>query len=667
MAEDLLKKYTFAVDSIKASANGKPMTIAFSQGDVKTAILIINLTENDTALDLTGKKVRVSFKKSDGTSVMQDMTTGISFLDAATGKIQIQLSTQALSARGNVRGQISISDEVAGLVAETAEFTFVVRESIVNTSIISTDELPIIEEMIEASEILGEVDLQTIVNNTTNVNSLKSEVETARGASANLAGRFSSVESSLAQKANYRQNDNATSPNMIAGFEGNAIADNLYACTIDGGGTVGRENMIGATENMAIGTHDTNVPDNTTEAHYSVIGGGYDNVANGLASVLTGFHCLIRKTATHATISGGSGHEIAAGDYNTIGAGTQNKIEGGSNNIIAGGQLNILDGSKSARTIAGGTGNKVTGTGAVVSGGTGNKAIGDYSVVVGGYNNQATGGNSSVGGGGGNNISSGLGSAILSGIGNNASGGASVINGGDSNIASADYSAIGGGANNKAIAQYSVVNGGRYNEAQKQFSNVSGGKTNIANGDYSSISGGDTNATNGAYSSVTGGLDNIADGTSSTAHGQSARARTHGQVAHAYGKFVTQGDAQESRMVLKNQTADATLTVIGLNGAAHPQMPNDSSWYFKYTVVARRQDVEGETKAWTVEGLAQNNTGVNVQIVSSTKTVIAETANATAWDVTVGSGADSLYVQGKGEAAKTIYWVAKLETVEVIA
>jgi hypothetical protein len=201
MAEDLLKKYTFAVDSIKASANGKPMTIAFSQGDVKTAILIINITENDTALDLTGKKVRVSFKKSDGTSVMQDMTTGISILEATEGKIQIELSTQTLSAKGNVRGQISISDEVAGLVAETAEFTFVVRESIVNTSIISTDELPIIEQTIEAAKVLESVDLQTIVNNTSNVNSLKSEVETARGASANLAGRFSSVESSLAQLA----------------------------------------------------------------------------------------------------------------------------------------------------------------------------------------------------------------------------------------------------------------------------------------------------------------------------------------------------------------------------------------------------------------------------------------------------------------------------------
>jgi hypothetical protein len=199
MAEDLLKKYAFAVDTIKTST-GKPMNIAFSQGDVKTAILIIDLTENDTALDLTGKNVRVSFKKSDGTSVMQDMTTGISIVEAMAGKIQIELRQQTLSARGNVRGQISITDEVAGLVAETAEFTFVVRESIVNTSIISTDELPIIEEMIEASEILGEVDLQTIVNNTSNVNSLKSEVETARGAAGNLSGRFSGIESTVEER-----------------------------------------------------------------------------------------------------------------------------------------------------------------------------------------------------------------------------------------------------------------------------------------------------------------------------------------------------------------------------------------------------------------------------------------------------------------------------------
>jgi hypothetical protein len=195
MAEDLRKRFTVKIDSIKVY-NDKSLA-AFSQGDVKTAILNIELTENDTALDLTGKKVRASFRKADGKNVMQDMTTGVSITDAIGGKVQVELSTQVLAAKGNVRGQLSITDEAAGLVAETVEFAFTVRESLLNSSIVSLNELPIVEKMIEAADVLGEVDLQTIVGNTGNVNSLKSEVETARGTAGNLSGRFSSVESSL--------------------------------------------------------------------------------------------------------------------------------------------------------------------------------------------------------------------------------------------------------------------------------------------------------------------------------------------------------------------------------------------------------------------------------------------------------------------------------------
>jgi hypothetical protein len=198
MAEDLHKRFTVKIDSIKIY-NDKSL-VAFSQGDVKTAILIIELTENDKALDLTGKKVRAAFRKADGKNVMQDQTTGVSITDAIGGKVQIVLSTQVLAAKGNVRGQLSITDEAAGLVAETVEFGFTVRESLLNSSIVSLNELPIVEKMIDAADVLGEVDLQTIVNNTENVNSLKSEVETARGTAGNLSGRFSNIESSVAQK-----------------------------------------------------------------------------------------------------------------------------------------------------------------------------------------------------------------------------------------------------------------------------------------------------------------------------------------------------------------------------------------------------------------------------------------------------------------------------------
>jgi hypothetical protein len=163
MAEDLHKRFTVKIDSIKVY-NDKSL-VAFSQGDVKTAILIIELTENDKALDLTGKKVRAAFRKADGKNVMQDQTTGVSISDAIGGKVQVVLSTQVLAAKGNVRGQLSITDEAAGLVAETVEFGFTVRESLLNSSIVSLNELPIVEKMIEASEILETVDMEAIIEN----------------------------------------------------------------------------------------------------------------------------------------------------------------------------------------------------------------------------------------------------------------------------------------------------------------------------------------------------------------------------------------------------------------------------------------------------------------------------------------------------------------------
>lgn len=175
MAEDLLKKYTVDVDSIN-TLSAKGQTPAFSQGDVKTAILVINVTENGTAIDLTDLKVKVAFKKVDGKSVYQDETTGVTILDAASGKIQIELSTQALAAKGNVRGQISVTNEAGGLVAETTEFTFLVRESIVNNSIISTDDLPIVEQTIAAAQLLKDIDIENLVNMDTRLTEVSSQM-----------------------------------------------------------------------------------------------------------------------------------------------------------------------------------------------------------------------------------------------------------------------------------------------------------------------------------------------------------------------------------------------------------------------------------------------------------------------------------------------------------
>jgi hypothetical protein len=423
----------------------------------------------------------------------------------------------------------------------------------------------------------------------------------------------------------YRTKDGGGGPgadalNVIAGHAENAVASDLSACTIAGGGSLNRENVIGG-NTANVGTNNSNKPTITgTNANYSVIGGGYDNVANGLASVITGFHCLIEQAATHGTISGGSFHKITAGDYGTISGGTANEVSAGN------------------ATIGGGNNNKALAPGAVVSGGSYGEASGNNSVIGGGSNNKAQA----------------LGS---------------TVSGGTQNISSGNYSAVAGGTQNNASGTSSFIGGGSLNSASGSLSTVGGGTNNTANQTSATVAGGQGNTASNTGATVVGGRDNTASGPYSTAMGRDAKAYSDGQLAHADGKFVVQGDAQYSRMILRRQTTDATSTLIGLGGVSlSPQMPADSSWLFKYRVVARRVDVEGETAAWEYEGLIQNPSSGNTAFVGTpTKTVIAKSSGASSWDISLSTGADSLNLFGVGEAGKTINWVAVLELVEVIA
>lgn len=374
--------------------------------------------------------------------------------------------------------------------------------------------------------------------NVTTDGSSDSKVPSVKAVKTYTDSKVGEVNTQLADKANYRQQAGpvgalSTSVNMIAGYVDNAIASDLYSCVITGGGIPGRENVIGGND-ANVGTDNPKGPAVAgTGANYSAIMGGYDNVANGLASIIAGMHCKVKQPATHGSIIGGSSHSIENGDYNTVIGGTGNIVSSsGDGNSILGGTSNTVSGSTHCGTVVGGT----------------------------------------------------------------------------------------------------------------------------------------LNVASGANSTVLGGYGNFAEAAGSAVMGMDAKSHVSGAVTHAYGKIVNQGDAQESRIVLRNTTANATPTIIGINGTSSPQMPDDASWYFKYTIVARRQDVEGETKAWTYEGLAQNNTGSNAAAVGTpTKTVIGASANTDAWDVAVGFGANSIFFQGTGEAGKTIYWVAKLELVELIA
>lgn len=138
---------------------------------------------------------------------------------------------------------------------------------------------------------------------------------------------------------------NATSPNVTAGATGNVAASGVYGAVIAGGGTVAAGTGWGSGSNLNLAR---------TGAHFSVIGGGLDNV----------------QGAPYATIGGGQSHTVeAAGWWGTIGGGQINRVQGPYG------------------VVAGGFGNTSHNGGAVL-GGTQNTALAQYSGSVAGYRNE---------------------------------------------------------------------------------------------------------------------------------------------------------------------------------------------------------------------------------------------------------------------------------------
>jgi hypothetical protein len=141
-----------------------------------------------------------------------------------------------------------------------------------------------------------------------------------------------------------------------------------------------------------------------------------------------------------------------------------------------------------------------------------------------------------------------------------------------------------------------------------------------------------------------------------------------GATVNANGKFATAGDAQTGLYVLRNSTTTATQTELFIDGsAARLVLPNNSLWTFRITVAARRTDATGGGAGYTIDGvIRKDTTAASTTIVGAiSKAVLGET-NA-AWDVTASADTTngSLKVAVTGEAAKTIRWVACVQTTEV--
>ena len=303
-----------------------------------------------------------------------------------------------------------------------------------------------------------------------------------------------------------------------------------------------------------------------------------------------------------------------------------------------------------------------SGKGSTIAGGEQNTASEQYSTVGGGIQNTASGYRSIVGGGDHNTASEQY-STVGGGIQNTASNRYSTVGGGYQNTASEWHTTVGGGYQKIASAANSTVSGGFQNIASVGNSTVGGGSTNTASGSSSTVSGGLHNTAGGIYSTVGGGDSSTANGDYSTiAGGYYAKADKYGQNAYASGRFSATGDAQTSVFVVRNETSDATPTVLFLDGNSQAMTLNDQdSWTFRALVVGRSND-GSNYGSYIVTGYVYRNGGTTT-ITGVTTTTVAE--SSASYDATAVVNGYALLIQVTGDGTNTMRWVARVEVVQL--
>lgn len=156
----------------------------------------------------------------------------------------------------------------------------------------------------------------------------------------------------------------------------------------------------------------------------------------------------------------------------------------------------------------------------------------------------------------------------------------------------------------------------------------------------------------------------------SLAIGVQSVSRIQGGIVQASGRFTNSGDAQTGRYLLRTSTINNTPTAMfvdGTGGSVTITMPDDSTWTFRIVITGHRTDVNDGHAGYEFKGVIYRNSGAASTTIqgNTTKTVFAE--SNTPWDTTVFADTvnGGLKVTVTGQNAKTIRWLALVETVEI--
>lgn len=312
----------------------------------------------------------------------------------------------------------------------------------------------------------------------------------------------------------------------------------------------------------------------------------------------------------------------------------------------------------------------------------GNSFNQDFATIGGGSGNSASSPFATVGGGG-QNTASGLGAVVGGGQTNTASGSGATISGGADNLASAKYATVAGGGpstpndpttSNRVYDEYGTISGGGNNVVgvddgisnNQNGATVAGGGANTASGVVATVGGGSWNTASGVWAMVGGGYNNEASAQYATVPGgQDALASQYNQLAYASGRFADNGDAQISLYVLRQETADATLTELFLDGSSERiTLAADRVLTFDILVVGNHR-FGGSAGGYQVTGVIKNIGGSTSFVSTPVVTVLAE--DVAGWDVqvTADNTLDALVIKVQGSSGTTIRWVASVRTVEV--
>lgn len=238
-------------------------------------------------------------------------------------------------------------------------------------------------------------------------------------------------------------------------------------------------------------------------------------------------------------------------------------------------------------------------------------------------------------------------------------------------VANGQYACIPGGQNNTASGNNSFAMGS---------SNTASGTNSVAMGGAATASM--QNAVAIGSSVTASGSYSFATGHTTTASGHYSRtggsyATTRGvQNADAFGvRQVALGYAQRAIYMGSTSTPDATpkaITADSSAASATNQIPISGSYgasAVRVMIAARKSGSSADCKFWEVTlGARRDTSAASTALVGTiNKTFIAASAGASTWDVDVTADTTNgcLTVTATGQAATSIAWIFKAETVEI--